>query len=305
MKKSFLNKIILVVVLTLSVAATLLYANPVDVATDSGFDTSYDSGGSYSSSSSGSYSHSSSSSYNHSSSSSASAGEIFLEVIEVLCIWLIIVGIYYLCAKIQDKHDKKQLEKRKNEFNSLYKINKKVSEDEFSKYIKKESMADFVFERFQDYVDIQNAWMEFDYDVLSNKTTNELYNQYLMQLETLKAKGQKNVMNSFTYVKGKVTNIEKTDNQLAVTVEIVTRFYDYIVNQENGLILRGSDKKKVTLHYQMTFVRSTKKSITTHCPNCGAKLKKTSTNVCEFCKTTITKESKEWLLAEKKSIRQL
>ena len=305
MKKSFLNKIILAVVLTLSVAATLLYANPVDVATDSGFDTSYDSGGSYSSSSSGSYSHSSSSSYNHSSSSSASAGEIFLGVIGVLCIWLIEVGISNLRAKIQDKHDKKQLEKRKNEFNSLYKINKKISKDEFSKYIKKESMADFVFERFKDYVDIQNAWMEFDYDVLSNKTTNELYNQYLMQLETLKAKGQKNVMNSFTYVKGKVTNIEKTDNQLAVTVEIVTRFYDYIVNQENGLILRGSDKKKVTLHYQMTFVRSTKKSIATNCPNCGAKLKKTSTNVCEFCKTTITKESKEWLLAEKKSIRQL
>ncbi|MGN1355847.1 MAG: TIM44-like domain-containing protein [Bacilli bacterium] len=298
MKKSFLNKIILVVILTLSVAATWLYANPVDVATDSGFDTSYDSGGSYSSSSSSSYSSSSSSSYNHSSSSSASAGKIFLVIIAVLY-------IDYLCGKIQSELDKKQLEKRKNKFNSLYKINKTVSEDEFSKYIKKESMDDFVFERFQDYVDIQNAWMEFDYDVLGNKTTNELYNQYLMQLETLKTKGQKNVMNSFTYVKGKVTNIEKTDNQLAVTVEIVTRFYDYIVNQENGVILRGSDKKKVTLHYQMTFVRSTKKSITTHCPNCGAKLKKTSTNVCEFCKTTITKESKEWLLAEKKPIGQL
>ena len=108
MKKSFLNKIILVVVLTLSVAATWLYANPVDVATDSGFDTSYDSGGSYSSSSSGSYSHSSS--YNHSSSSSASAVEIFLGVIGVLCIWLIEVGISNLRAKIQDKHDKKQLE---------------------------------------------------------------------------------------------------------------------------------------------------------------------------------------------------
>ena len=301
MKKGFLNKIILVVVLTLSVAATWLYANPRDIATDSGFDTSYDSGGGYSGSSSSSYS----SSYNHSSSSSASAGEIFLAVIVVLCVWLIRAGIRYLCAKIQEKHDKKQLEKRNDEFNSLYKINKKVSEDEFSKYIKKESMADFVLGRFQDYVDIQNAWMEFDYDALSNKTTNELYNQYLMQLETLKAKGQKNVMNSFTFVKGKVTNIEKTDNQLAVTVEIVTRFYDYIINQENGEILRGSNKKKVTLHYQMTFVKSTKKSIATHCPNCGAKLKKTSTNVCEFCKTTITKESKEWLLAEKKSIGQL
>ena len=44
MKKSFLNKIRLAVILTLSVAATWLYAKPVDVATDSGFDTSYDGG---------------------------------------------------------------------------------------------------------------------------------------------------------------------------------------------------------------------------------------------------------------------
>ena len=88
-------------------------------------------------------------------------------------------------------------------------------------------------------------------------------------------------------------------------MEIVTRFYDYIINQKDEKILRGDDYKKVTLHYQMTFVKSTKKSIATNCPNCGAKLKKTSTNVCEFCKTTITKESKEWLLAEKKSIGQL
>ena len=106
MKKSFLNKIILVVVLTLSVAATWLYANPVDVATDSGFDTSYDSGGSYSSSSSSSYSHSSSSS------SSESAIEIVLRVIVVLY-------ICYLCAKIQDEHDKKRLEKRKNDISHL------------------------------------------------------------------------------------------------------------------------------------------------------------------------------------------
>ena len=304
MKKSFLNKIILAVVLTLSVAATLLYANPVDVATDSGFDTSYDSGGSYSSSSSGSYSHSSSSSYNHSSSSSASAGEIFLEVIEVLCIWLIIVGICYLCAKIQDKHDKKQLEKRKNEFNSLYKINKKISKDEFSKYIKKESMADFVFERFQDYVDIQNAWMEFDYDVLGNKTTNELYNQYLMQLETLKTKGQKNVMKDFLYVDGMITSVSKVNNQTAVTVEIVTKFYDYIINEKNQVIIRGNDSKKVSMHYRMVFIKNNSLKSKTYCPKCGAELKNTSTNVCEFCRTKITKETEEWLLAEKECISQ-
>lgn len=64
MKKSIFNKLILVVIVTLSVLSTILYINPTDVATDSGFDTSYDSGSSSSGgspSSSGSYSYSSSS----------------------------------------------------------------------------------------------------------------------------------------------------------------------------------------------------------------------------------------------------
>ena len=69
--------------------------------------------------------------------------------------------------------------------------NKAITEEEFSKYIKDETMEQFILNRYQDYLAIQNAWMEFDYDVLGNKTTNELYNQYLMQLETLKTKGQK------------------------------------------------------------------------------------------------------------------
>ena len=46
--KEHINKIILVVIITLSVAATWLYTNPGNVATDSGFDTSYDGGIKYS-----------------------------------------------------------------------------------------------------------------------------------------------------------------------------------------------------------------------------------------------------------------
>ena len=54
MKKNVFNKLILVVIVTLSVLSTILYINPTDIVTDSGFDTSYDSGSSSSSSSGGS-----------------------------------------------------------------------------------------------------------------------------------------------------------------------------------------------------------------------------------------------------------
>ena len=287
MKKSFLNKIILAVILTLSVAATLLYANPVDVATDSGFDTSYGGG-------SGGYSGGSSSGSSHNNSEEwkkLSTPEKLL-TLSPLCLYIIIVIWIYVWIS-RDSINTLSLNK-----------NKAITEEEFSKYIKDETMEQFILNRYQDYLAIQYAWMEFKYDMLSNKTTNELYNQYQMQLETLKTKGQKNVMKDFLYVDGMITSVSKVNNQTTVTVEIVTKFYDYIINEKNQVIIRGNDSKKVSMHYRMVFIKNNSLKSKTHCPKCGAELKNTSTNVCEFCRTKITKETEEWLLAEKECISQ-
>ena len=290
MKKSFLNKIILAVILTLSVAATLLYANPVDVATDSGFDTSYD-GGSGGGGGGSSWSSSGSSHNNSEEWKKLSTPEKLLALMPLWMYISIIIWIYVGISR--DSINTLSLNK-----------NKAITEEEFSKYIKDETTEQFILNRYQDYLTIQYAWMEFKYDMLSNKTTNELYNQYQMQLETLKTKGQKNVMKDFLYVDGMITSVSKVNNQTTVTVEIVTKFYDYIINEKNQVIIRGNDSKKVSMHYRMVFIKNNSLKPKTHCPKCGAELKNTSTNVCEFCRTKITKETEEWLLAEKECISQ-
>ena len=290
MKKSFLNKIILAVILTLSVAATILYANPVDVATDSGFDTSYD-GGSGGGGGGSSWSSSGSSHNNSEEWKKLSTPEKLLALMPLWMYISIIIWIYVGISR--DSINTLSLNK-----------NKAITEEEFSKYIKDETMEQFILNRYQDYLAIQYAWMEFKYDMLSNKTTNELYNQYQMQLETLKTKGQKNVMKDFLYVDGMITSVSKVNNQTTVTVEIVTKFYDYIINEKNQVIIRGNDSKKVSMHYRMIFIKNNSLKPKTHCPKCGAELKNTSTNVCEFCRTKITKETEEWLLSEKECISQ-
>ena len=290
MKKSFLNKIILAVILTLSVAATILYANPVDVATDSGFDTSYD-GGSGGGGGGSSWSSSGSSHNNSEEWKKLSTPE---KLLALMPLWMYISIIIWTYVEIsRDSINTLSLNK-----------NKAITEEEFSKYIKDETMEQFILNRYQDYLAIQYAWMEFKYDMLSNKTTNELYNQYQMQLETLKTKGQKNVMKDFLYVDGMITSVSKVNNQTTVTVEIVTKFYDYIINEKNQVIIRGNDSKKVSMHYRMIFIKNNSLKPKTHCPKCGAELKNTSTNVCEFCRTKITKETEEWLLSEKECISQ-
>ena len=289
MKKRFLNKIILVLILTLSVAAAWLYANPRDIATDSGFDASYGGGGGYSS---GGSSHSSGSSRNN-----LDEWRKLTTTEKLLALspfWMSSIIIIWISVRIsRDSISALSLNKKKA-----------ITEEEFAKYIKDETMEQFILNRYQDYLAIQYAWMEFKYDMLSNKTTNELYNQYQMQLETLKTKGQKNVMKDFLYVDGMITNVSKVNNQTTVTVEIVTKFYDYIINENNQVIIRGTDSKKICMHYRMVFVKDDKKEQQTHCPNCGAEVKNAATAECEFCKTIITKGSEEWLLVEKECLSQ-
>ena len=302
MRKNFIKKVLIVLIVSLSVGAVYLYASPTDVVTDSGFDSSYSSGGSSYSSGGSSYSSSSSSSsssYGSNYDGSSGAGEFF--GIGFVIIFIIMVLYFFV------KLNQVIIDSSKNK-NRVYYIdlNKKkaITAEEFAKYIKDETMEEFILKRFQDYLAVQYAWMEFKYDMLSNKTTNELYNQYQMQLETLKVKGQKNVMKDFLYVDGMITDISKVNNQTVVTVEIITRFYDYIINENSKVIIRGTDSKKISMHYRLVFVKDDNSPTPTHCPNCGAELKKTSTNVCEFCRTKITKETEDWLLSEKKAISQ-
>lgn len=220
MKKNKYKKIILITVTFFIVLATCFYVRPTDIATDSGFDTSYgSSGGSYSGGSSRHNSHSSGN-WNGVSDMTTldthviifSVLAIVLPVLSVVVIWIISIPKYSL-----DEND-------------VYTLNKKkaITDDKFKEYIKDESMEDFLLNRYQDYLTIQYAWMEFKYDILSAKTTNELYNQYVMQLETLKTKNQKNIMKEFLYLDSMITNITNNDNETAVTLELITIFYDYI-----------------------------------------------------------------------------
>ena len=72
-------------------------------------------------------------------------------------------------------------------------------------------------------------------------------------------------------------------------------------SQDNEEICKNCGSK---LPKKKTETATVEQKDTKFCPKCGAELKNTSTNVCEFCRTKITKETEEWLLSEKECISQ-
>ena len=179
---------------------------------------------------------------------------------------------------------------------------REVSDDEVSKLIPKFNKEEFLQNRYLDYLEIQRSWTDFDYDTIRSMVTDELYNQYEMQLDTLKVKNEKNVMSDFIYKDAMITNINSENNKITVTIELICSFYDYI--EKNGTVTRGTKSRKITQHYEMKFVANLSNQKKDKCPNCGAKLEKSASQKCEYCGSMVSNVSDKWVLSKKESKRQ-
>lgn len=291
MKKKYIVIILLLI--------SLCTFNIVCVKADSGFDFDYgsSSGSSHSSSSS---SHSSSS---HSSSGSSSKHEntfyesmdskedkigMIFEFSTFIILILLLVALKF--SRTGEKLNRVNLDK-----------SKELKNRDILKYMDFFDKDDFVKERYRDYIEIQNAWMSFDYEKIRSLVTDELYNQYKMQLDTLKVKNEYNKMSDFTFYNCIITDIYEENSQTAITIELLVSFYDWI--ECNKEVIRGSSKEKIKVRYKMTFV-SFKNNNCLKCPNCGSEISNLSTNKCEYCGSIIVHKTDKWLLSKKEIIEQ-
>ncbi|MBR2744327.1 MAG: TIM44-like domain-containing protein [Clostridia bacterium] len=282
----------LLVILVLSVS--LLFASNTMrrnvVFADSGFDTSYDSG-----SSSSDWGSSSSYDYDYSSGSysGGGGGSIFSGIFGFI-IFIIIMIIVSSSQKggsstpvVQNVNDEA--------------INNKIKE-----FIPNFNKAEFLGEGFKIYKDVQNAWMNFKLDDVKEVITDEMFNMYQSQLDTLEVKGEQNIMKDFKQVQAYLKDVVKQNDNITITAGYVIEFYDYIVEQSTGKVLRGSASSKMRVTYEMKFRKTLNDKLALdHCPSCGAKIENMNgSGTCEYCGSKLVSENTKWVLTDKKTINQ-
>ena len=280
----------------LGVCALLLLMVPVIGLADAGHHSSYhSSGGSHHSSSShrssGSSHRSSSSSYHSSSSYSSSSDD---DVDPALIGFIVVVVVVVIIVIIQSSG------KGKNKGNYYYM--KLMTQDEIDKIdpsIKIDETMDYVFDLF---VKEQMAWMNFDYDGLRELLSDELFNVYKMQLETMEAGMEKNIMADIVKADGGIISIRKTDLTEELQVKLHVRMKDYIINTATNKPKHGSPDKIMDNNYIITLERSRREEIT-NCPNCGAEIKDTASQVCPFCDSVLVKGSKDFVIVKQENVQ--
>jgi len=278
--------IYLILFLTLVVGANTIKITKVDA--DSGFDSSYDSGGSSWGGSSDSWD--SFSSWDSSDSSSGSGKPASLTSLMIVVVLFIVVFVI-----------ENEISKRKTEKKQIIK-SKDMDLDLISKIDPNLNLYEFKNEAFNIYKDVQEAWMNLDDGKIRTLTTDELYNMYSMQLDTLRVKNEKNIMKEINLVTASLTNLKIENNIETATVIMTVNCYDYIVDSQNKVV-RGNDKNKIEITYELTYIKSVGEKVN-KCPNCGAEINDDNSTTCEYCRAIITRNTSKWVLSKKQSLNQ-
>lgn len=278
MKKFFkkFSKIIITVLILASLCITL---NENKSNADAGYHSSY-SGGSSSSSSS--------SRRSRSSSSSGESSPI------VLIIWLIIIII--LVTNSKNKGVNVKTNKLFNNINAINKI-KEILPD-FNE-------TQFLQQGYKIFLDIEDAWMNFNLEKVRNSITDEMFNMYESQLSSMEIKGEQNIMNGFVLRDYAITDAIKQNDNIEVKTKYVIEFYDYIIDKATGKVLRGNKLRKIRMYYEFTFVMSDKQEKVDKCPNCGAPVNVNSAGVCDYCNSKIVADNTSWVMSKKVCTRQV
>lgn len=262
---------------------------------DSGWDSSYDSGGSWDSGSSWD-SGGSSWDYDYGSSSGGSYSDgsvIFTIIIFVVIIFIIIA----VCSSSNSIANASALQNSESYH--------EISEEELKKLLPEYSLEQLKDELYNDFIDIQNAWMNFEYDKLRELCTDELYNSYKSQLDVLKIKNGKNIMDSFNKIAIKITDVKEENGILSVSCYLAVSFKDYVINTTDGKITRGNGSTPLVNCYIMKFVRDKDSNSTgaTKCPSCGAPVEGNTSTECEYCGSTLVYNAKKFVLSKKTIVK--
>ncbi len=322
-------KVVLKILIIFAALAIPLHSI-VMVRADSGWDSDYGGssfGGSSWSSSSSSWGSSSSSwsssssswssSNTWSSSSSKSHSGSSDPLASFIGIMLIVVAVclysYFTYKSLigEEAERRRRREEKMNyyeSFNSIPTYNQTalyedVSEEILQKYLPGETLDSLKNKLFDIYKEVQIAWMNFDYDKLKELCANDLATTYIGQLEMLKVKKGQNIMNDWSLEGAKITKIVEASDFVYVTGIFDTRFYDYVINTENGLVTRGYKQIKVHNIYEMLFVVNKKIATGSYkCPKCGAVIKPNKDGKCEYCHTALSFANSKITLSRKSRI---
>ena len=172
-------------------------------------------------------------------------------------------------------------------------------ESDISQLIPHYDKDKFIDARYNDFVEIKRAYLTNNTFKLKKKLTDQLYNQYVQEIEGFKARGEVHTLKDSRYRGAIIKNIEQINTMLVLTLELKVCYFEYV--ERNNTLISGNRDKKVIVYYELKFITDLRDFIS-ECPHCGAKSPDTFARVCEYCGEEVEETNLNWKLNQENII---
>jgi len=154
------------------------------------------------------------------------------------------------------------------------------------------------------FVLLLSSVMNKDIERVDHFISDDVFNKYKVMIEYLKDKNYIQMYEQLNVKSTEIKNIEKLEDKIVVTVHLVSRALEYIMDSEKNIVT-GNDNTRLEKEYILTLEKSInvkKQSIARKCPSCGANMDVNYSGECQYCGTIYNNEDFDYILTNIKTV---
>jgi hypothetical protein len=154
------------------------------------------------------------------------------------------------------------------------------------------------------FTKFQHAWMNRNWEMLRTFESDELYAKHEKELKELVRIGHIHIIDRININNAYFFLFHQEKLRESVAVFLNARMLNYIMDENTGEVLKGSDKEDCAFSYLYVFKRirgmktpqGTTQAEMIACPHCGAPLQVGNFGKCEYCNFVVQVTNHGWVL---------
>lgn len=128
---------------------------------------------------------------------------------------------------------------------------------------------------------------------------DKVYQEFSNKLDILNSSNERQMFDELNVKSTDIINVEITNEKYIITVKIISRYMDYVVDKTTGNFKRGNNTSRVEKENILVFEKNRNagvQSIVRFCPNCGHPMDVNKSGYCEYCNSTYNQEKYDYVL---------
>ena len=147
--------------------------------------------------------------------------------------------------------------------------------------------------------EFNEAMFKQDLSDVSHFIGDTLQNKIEEEINNLKNKNQRQIYDEINVKNTYIINRDINENKEVVTVEIISRYMDYIIDIDTGELVSGDDTRRIEKTNILIFekkINIKKIGLVRRCPGCGASISVNTSGKCEYCGAIFNQEDYDYIL---------